>query len=255
MREINEEIYFTPKEAAEYFNLSLSTVKNYIYAKRLKTLKTPGGHHRIRKSELLSTMNDTETIFSRKEESFAIMEICCSALLSVFKCLGPFGDSLIEHSQNVSRICCRLSKEISLTEKETLLVKIAALLHDIGDLGIERRILIKSGPLTDEERESIKGHPRIGRDLLGSIKELRNVADIVGQHHERIDGKGYPNGLSGERIQKGARIISIAEAFDSMTSAHSYKRPVSKELAIAELVKERHTQFDGDILDTFIKII
>lgn len=247
----HQEIYFTPKEAADHFNLSLSTVKNYIYTGRLKTLRTPGGHHRIRKSELLAVLGEMD-VSSVKEDSSPLLKICCSALANVFKTLGPVGNSLLIHSQNVSRISYKLSKSLGLTEKEALRAEMAGLVHDIGHLGTERRLLLKSEPFTSEEYNSIKNHPNKGESMLSSVNELNGIADIVGQHHERIDGRGYPKGLSGKDIRKCSRIISIAEAYDAMISPYSYKKPIPKDAAVAELMHERGAQFDGEIVEIFV---
>ena len=91
--------------------------------------------------------------------------------------------------------------------------------------------------------------------MLSSIKELKDVAAIVAQHHEKVNGKGYPKGLDRRNIQKGARIISIAEAYDSMISPHSYKTPVSKEIAVNEIIQKRGAQFDSDIVEHFVRIV
>jgi putative nucleotidyltransferase with HDIG domain len=148
-----------------------------------------------------------------------------------------------------------LSKALGLTDEDVLYARMAGLVHDIGHVAIDRRILLKPDGLTIQEYESIKSHPSKGWELLNSIKELRDIADIVSQHHERMDGTGYPEGLSETGITKIARIISIAEAYDSMVSDYSYKKPVSKDMAIAELTSWKGLQFDGDIVEVFIKII
>ncbi len=134
-------------------------------------------------------------------------------------------------------------------------IEMAGLLHDIGHIGLDRNLFLKKGVLTHEEYESIKSHPDIGGKFLGSVEPLSEIVAIVVQHHERIDGRGYPMGLSGKDIGQTARIISIAESYDSMVSQYSYKAPVSKDIAIAELMQYRGTQFDGDIVEIFIKEI
>ena len=257
MREKTDaEVYFTPKQAAECFNLSLSTIKNYIYAGKLKTLITPGGHHRISKAELLSVLEAKVTVASVTETSdIQLAQVSCGALLSVFKTLGKSGNSFIIHGRKVSKIASDLSKALSLSAKESKYIEMAALVHDIGNIGIDRRIILKAGLLTSQEYEFIKKHPGIGKELLNSMNQMQEMADIVSQHHERMDGKGYPEGLAGSSITKGARIISIAEAYDSMVSEYSYKTPVSKDMAIAELIQHKGTQFDADMVEVFVKII
>ena len=249
------EIYFTPREAAEHLNLSLSAIKNYIYANKLKTLKTPGGHHRISKSDLLAAMGEGEELFIKSESPAVSMEPCCAVLVNVFKLWGPSGGPFIIHSKSVSEIACKLSKALGLTDEDIAYARIAGLVHDIGHIGIDRRLLLKSGPLTPREYESIKAHPGRGEELLNSIKGLKETANIVSPHHERMDGTGYARGLKGDSINKIARVISIAEAYDSMVSGHSYKEPISKDMAISELIANKGLQFDWDITEIFIKII
>ena len=254
-KKFNEDIYFTPKQAAEYFNLSLSTVKNYIYAGRLKTLKTPGGHHRIRKSEVLSTLGDRIAPTRDNAYEFSLIMALCNAMLAAFKTLGPMAKPLTLHAQKVSELCAEIARAMAMSESDIKRAKVTGLVHDIGHIGIDRRVLLKPCKFTDHEYESVKIHPGLGAEILSSTKGLEVIACIIAQHHERIDGKGYPKGLSGKEIQKFACIISIAEAYDSMTSEYSYKRPVSKDMAIAELMRHRGAQFDGDIVEVAVKLI
>lgn len=246
------EFYLTPKQAAEYLNLSLSTIKNYIYAGELKTLKTPGGHHRIRRSELLAAMGDIR--LASNTNSF-LKERLCETLLMAFHAFGPLSSSLLMHAKTVSEMSYRLSITMGFNEEEALCIKMAGLVHDIGHIGIDKRVLLKTGALAPSEYDYIKNHPSIGEQILDSIKELKAIAGIIAQHHERMDGTGYPRGLDGDKIRKGARIISIAEAYDAMVSAHSYKSPVSKDMAISELMQNRGSQFDGDAVEGFIQIL
>lgn len=253
VEKLEANIYFTPREAARHLNLSLSAIKNYIYANKLKTLKTPGGHHRISKDELLAAMGEKNNLSVKMEDSSVYMETYCMALLNAFKLLGSIGNSFIIHSKRVSEISYNLSKALALTKEEVIYVKMAGLVHDIGHMAIDKSILVKIEPLTPYEYELVKIHPVKGEELLNSIKELREIANIVAQHHERIDGAGYPKGLTEKDIKKTACIISIAEAYDSMVSEYSYKKAISKDMAMAELMERRGTQFDGDIVEVFIK--
>lgn len=255
-KKFDEEIYFTPKQAAEHFNLSLSTVKNYIYAGKLRTLKTPGGHHRIRKGEFLATLGDIVISEENRDRyDLSLMLKLCTGMLSVFKTLHSAGNSLVLHSQSVSILSSDIAKAMAMTDIDIKRIEMAGLVHDIGHMAVEKQILFKSGILTPQEYESLKIHPLAGEEMLSSIRELKDIADIVAQHHERLDGNGYPKGLKEKDVLKAARIISIAEAYDSMTSAHSYKEPISKDKAITELMQNRGGQFDGDIVDVFVKLV
>lgn len=253
-KNFNSEIYFTPKQAAKCFNLSLSTIKNYIYAGELKTLKTPGGHHRIRKSELLATLGDAVSEGPDDNEFFLIFNLC-NAMLAVFKTFGPIGNSLIIHAKNCSVLSRSIAHAMAIKETDARRIEAAGLIHDIGHLATERHILLKREKLTSREYEFVKAHPKTGEEMLSAVNELKDIADIVLQHHEWIDGSGYPKGLKGGNIHNASRIIAVAEAYDSMTSPYSYKEPVSKDAAISELIKYKGSQFDGDIVEVFIKII
>jgi putative nucleotidyltransferase with HDIG domain/excisionase family DNA binding protein len=254
-KKFETEIYLTPKQAAEHFNLSLSTIKNYIYAGKLKTLKTPGGHHRIHRNELLVTLGDKDAATTEKIDIFSLKLTLCNAMLAVFRILGRAGSHLALHARNVSELSSELARKMSMNDSEVRLIEIAGLMHDIGHIGIERHVLLKSSPLTPDEYESVKNHTSIGEDVLRSIKELRDIADIVAQHHERMDGRGYPNGLDGEKIRKEARIISIAEAYDAMVSPRSYRKQISKDEAMRELLENKGSQFDTEIVEIFTKTI
>jgi len=253
-KELEGEIFFTPKQAAEHFNLSLSAIKNYIYANKLKTLKTPGGHHRIRKSELLATLGDV-IVKKAEGENFISMHNLCSAILAVFKTIGPAGDSLISHSKNVSKLSGIIAMAMRLNESDVKRIEIAALIHDIGHMSLERRVLLKSGKFTHEERELVKNHPIAGEEMLNSIEELKYLKGIIIQHHEWMDGNGYPSGLKGKEISKASRIISVAEAYDSMVSPHSYQKSISKEMAVFELMQHKGTQFDEEVVEVWAKVI
>jgi len=249
-----QEIYFTPKQAAEHVNLSFSTIKNYIYAGKLRTLRTPGGHHRIRRSELLSILGEIPIDNSNMHNALLIDTLCIS-ILGVFKTFGPAGESCILHAQEVSRLASEIARDMNMSVSDIKRIEMAGLLHDIGDIGIDKYIVFKQGKLNSQEYELIKRHPELGAKMLSSIKELKDIAVVVAQHHERVDGRGYPKGLDRRNIQKGARIISIAEAYDSMISSHFYKIPVSKEIALNEIIQKRGSQFDSDIVEHFARVV
>jgi HD-GYP domain-containing protein (c-di-GMP phosphodiesterase class II) len=127
----------------------------------------------------------------------------------------------------------------------------AARVHDIGKVGVRDASLLKAGKLTDEEFNDIKRHPGIGADLIGSLELYRRSVPIVRHHHERWDGRGYPDGLEGDEIPLGSRIIAVADSFDAMTSNRPYRRAMSHEAALAEIVRNSGTQFDPEIVEAF----
>ncbi|MEX2159987.1 MAG: HD-GYP domain-containing protein [Dehalococcoidia bacterium] len=129
-----------------------------------------------------------------------------------------------------------------------------ALLHDVGKIGVPDSILHKPGPLTPEEWDSMKRHPDIGHDMLREISFLSGAASIVHAHHERFDGKGYPRGMAGDEIPIGARIFTIADAFDAMTSDRPYRKALKPEMAREEIVRHSGTQFDPQAVQAFLLV-
>jgi putative nucleotidyltransferase with HDIG domain len=160
------------------------------------------------------------------------------------------------HSENVAKYAVALSEELGLSAKEIETIREACELHDIGKIGIEDSILGKPSPLTAEEWEQIKRHPITGAQILEPLTFLNDVIDFVRQHHEHFDGTGYPEGRSGEDILLGARIIHIADAYESMRSARSYRKiPLTQEEAIAEIKRHTGTQFDPKLAEVFLRIV
>lgn len=160
---------------------------------------------------------------------------------------------LEEHSRQVSQYCVELGKALDFSKEELDEIKMAGLLHDIGKLSIPNSILNKPGILTKEEWKIMKTHTTIGYDILKSIPEYKHLAIYARSHHERIDGKGYPDGLKGNEIPYIARIISVVDAFEAMTSDRPYRQSLSLEEAIDELILHSGTQLDKDIVEVFVK--
>jgi diguanylate cyclase len=156
------------------------------------------------------------------------------------------------HSNRVSHLCQHIAVRMNYNKDAVNQMKIAGLIHDIGKIGVDEKILNKPGRLTIDERRDIERHPEIGWKILNSTNEFSELAQFVLNHHENWDGSGYPNGLKGEAIQVEARIISIADAYDAMTSERSYKKGMSQEEAIKELKRCSGTQFDPGIVDVFV---
>jgi len=127
----------------------------------------------------------------------------------------------------------------------------AARIHDVGKVGIQDTALLKNGPLSHEERMEIQRHPVIGADIVSNLGIYRHSANIVRHHHERWDGKGYPDGLAGDEIPLGARVIAVADSFDAMTSNRPYRRALAFSIALEEIVKNSGSQFDPQVVDAF----
>jgi putative nucleotidyltransferase with HDIG domain len=159
------------------------------------------------------------------------------------------------HSAAVARYARAVAESAGLSEAEQDLAHTAGLLHDIGKFVFPDSILKGNSRLTDEEYEIVKMHPFHGAQVLAQIEGYGPVANIVLAHHERIDGTGYPNGMHGDDIPVIAKIISVADTYDVMTSRDSYRKPVTSQTAIAELRRVSGTQLDGELVEIFIKIL
>lgn len=162
---------------------------------------------------------------------------------------------LYRHSHQASNYTECIARRLAVPEEEIQLAKQGALLHDIGKIGIPEAILRKPGPLDDEERTIMNSHAEIGAEIVARTRELAPVAAIVRAHHERYDGAGYPDGLKGEEIPRGARIICVLESFDAMISDRPYRKGMSFDDAIAEIKRCSGTQFDPEVVRAFLGVI
>ncbi len=160
-----------------------------------------------------------------------------------------------EHLRAVSRLALRIGSEVSLPQEQMEALVNGALLHDVGKIGIPDQILHKPGRLTNEEYELIKRHPTLGAEIIAPIKDLIPAAQVVRHHHERFDGKGYPDALRGEEIPLIARVVSVADAFDSMIRGRPYGYGISQEAALEEIEGNSGTQFDPRIVRALLKVV
>jgi diguanylate cyclase (GGDEF)-like protein len=159
------------------------------------------------------------------------------------------------HSRNVADIVCKIGKEIGLSAKELADLRNVSLLHDIGKLGVPDAILTKPGELTKEEWEVVKRHSAEGERIVSYVKDLSALVYMIRHHHEWYDGTGYPDGLKGEAIPLGSRIISIADAYDTMIGQRPYKEPIPPEQAVEELRRCSGTQFDPELVEAFCRVM
>ena len=156
------------------------------------------------------------------------------------------------HSMRVSAYAVAIANQVGLPQGKIDLIKSAALLHDIGKIGIDKNILNKNGKLEKEEFDKIKSHPEIGATIIADLSYLTNISDIIRHHHERNDGKGYPDGLSHEDIPLETSILTVADSFDAMTTDRPYRGALSLESALQEIKDNGGTQFNPDIVDDSI---
>ena len=160
-----------------------------------------------------------------------------------------------EHLKAVSNLARQIGSELSLPRGQMEALTSGALLHDVGKIGIPDRILQKSGRLTEDEYAEIKRHPMLGVSILIPVEELASALPVVKHHHERFDGKGYPDGLRGEDIPLIARIVSVADAFDSMVRARPYGYGISRKAALGEIEENSGTQFDPRIVRALLEVV
>ncbi len=159
------------------------------------------------------------------------------------------------HCTRVSLASGMIAQEIGMGPERLRAIRYAGMLHDVGKLGVPTKVLQKDGPLTEEEYAAIQLHPMRGLEIVRGIDFLDEAFAGIMHHHERQDGKGYPMGLAGDEVPEFARIIAVADAFDSMTSDRSYRNARPVEVAMAELRKNAGTQFDPVMVIAFIKAI
>jgi response regulator RpfG family c-di-GMP phosphodiesterase len=160
-----------------------------------------------------------------------------------------------EHSRRVTETAVKIAEGLNCTSGEIECLRLSSLLHDIGKISIPDNILLKCGSLSKEEYDIIKKHPDIGDNILSYVVLLDKERRIIRHHHERWDGKGYPDGMSGNDIPLLSRIVAVADSFDAMVSDRPYRKGLGIDVAASELIKNKGIQFDGEIVEIFLKIL
>ena len=181
-------------------------------------------------------------------------EVSRGALRALVKALDAREHATEQHSARVRAYALRLGRELKLSAEELVRSGDAAVLHDVGKIGIPDRILAKTGPLSEQERGQIEHHAAIGGDILASVPTLQDVAEIVRCHHERYDGQGYPDGRAGDAIPLPARILAVADVFDALTSERPYRPAMSRAEARDHIASECGRQFDPTVVAAFLRI-
>ena len=157
--------------------------------------------------------------------------------------------------KDIAEYSVDIANKMGLAEDVVENIRKAALLHDLGKISIPDHILMKPGKLSEEEIEIIKKHPENGAKIIEPVEPLRNAKDIIRHHQECYDGSGYPDGLKGEMIPLGARIIAVADSFGAMTTDRPYRKALSIEEAVKEVKRCSGTQFDPDIVSKFLALL
>jgi len=202
--------------------------------------------------QLARTFNHMAAQLERHDQNLREMFIdTTKALAAAIDAKDPYTRG---HSQRVAQISLEIAKEMGLSPSEQQKVNIAALLHDVGKIGIEDRILKKPSQLTDEEYNVIKQHPRWGAMIMGHISQLKEIVPGIQYHHERLDGTGYPEGRAGNQIPMLARIIAVADSFDAMTTDRLYQKAMDPQFVVSKLVEWKGSRYDPSVVDAMMRI-
>jgi HD-GYP domain-containing protein (c-di-GMP phosphodiesterase class II) len=221
---------------------------------KLKSYKTAGGQHRVLSSDLhkLAPIQSSQSREELLEQYGHLYQGYIDTVGALLKALDARDGITSGHSRRVANCACAIGGAMGLPPTSLRTLELSAMLHDIGKIMISEQILGKPGKLTDQETYIIRQHPEMGERIVGEVEFLRETIPFIRHHHERFDGLGYPDSLSGEGIPVEARIIFIAEAFDSLHSDTSYRQGRDLKESLAEMEGGAGTQFDPGILGIFI---
>lgn len=210
----------------------------------------------LERAELIKANKDYQKNLEKKvvEQTQELVRVYSGTLEAMILALDLREHETGHHSYRVTEYALNLGRHMKLSDEELSIIAKGALLHDIGKIGVPDHILLKPGALDDEEWELMRKHAELGYDLLKKIDFLEESARIVHTHHERYDGNGYPTGLSGMDIPLGARIFSVVDALDAMTSRRIYRKAMPFEDAVERIREASGTQFDPVIVETFVEI-
>ncbi len=260
IRDIDQDNRFIARKKERYYTGSLISaplkVKNKVIGVINGNNKT--GSEPFQKSDLLLLKEIASESAIAVENAIlykSLKDIYLNTISALARALEAKDRYTRSHSENVIRYTVAIAEEINLSVPQIEIIRQACQLHDLGKIGIHDYILSKSGRLSPDEWDEIKLHSLRGAQILQPIGFLTEVADLVKQHHERYDGKGYPSKLRGEDIQLGARIMAVADAFDAMISERPYRKALTLSQAISELKANSGTQFDPVIIKAFLRVL
>ena len=235
---------------------SLLTRPLELLVKSMQTISAGDLHHRapVRSRDEIGYLAQTfnEMARSLEEKTAALEETYFASMEALARAIDARDPSTFGHSARVAAISVQIAEEMGLSPQEREALRRGALLHDIGKIGVEDRVLRKPGPLSAEESSDMQEHPRIGHEMLKGLRFLEPSLAGVLHHHERWDGAGYPYGLAGEQIPRAVRILTVADVFDAMTSDRPYRRDMGVEAATEAIRHDAGIRFDPDVVTAFI---
>ncbi|MCP4715269.1 MAG: HD domain-containing protein [Deltaproteobacteria bacterium] len=250
----------TTREASLFLNVTPQTIKNYIYDGKLPAMKTPGGHHRIKLVDLYPLgFGKPEAEVQEDDPSSGDMQLLYDNLQGAFGAVVEtfmrFCDArdivTAGHSVRVAELAVAVGSQLGFSPERLHQLRMASLLHDVGKIGVQEAILGKPGMLTPQEYFLMKQHPEIGGDIVAEMTPFQSLAPVIRHHHERFDGRGYPDGLAEQDIEIDARIIGVAETYDFLRSDLSHRAGLAPDEALDELLRGAGTQFDPHIVHHF----
>jgi putative nucleotidyltransferase with HDIG domain len=215
------------------------TQKQYVERSRTSVTALRASHHELEAAneQLRVALSENESLLERTKRAYLST---ITSLARTIEAKDPYTGG---HTERVAEYALTLAQQLGFKDDDLHSVEVGAVIHDIGKIGIPDRILLKPGRLDSDEFEEMRRHPEISSYILDELELPEIVRDMARNHHERFDGKGYPDGLKGNQIPLAARILTVADAFDAMTSDRPYRRALSQEVAAAEIRRNAGTQF------------
>lgn len=188
-------------------------------------------------------------------DNFMLLRLYMVAFIQVMESTIAVRDPYtVGHQQRATQVACLIAAEMDLPKQSIEDLNVAGRLHDLGKIGVPGEILSKTGKLTDAEFSVVKSHPQVGCEILKPLKLPQQIAQIILQHHERLDGSGYPQGLKGSEILMEARILAIADVVDSICSHRPYRPSMGLDRALEEIVQFRGTLYDVEAVNAYIRV-
>jgi len=204
--------------------------------------------------KLMSSIANQSAVFLTNNMLYSdLQELLMGVLHALTATIDAKDPYTCGHSNRVAIISKRLAESMGLPSARVQQIYLAGLMHDVGKIGVPESVLCKPGRLTAEEYDAVKKHPALGAKILGDIRQLDDVIGGILYHHERLDGRGYPQGLYGDEVPLDARIIGLADCFDAMSSDRTYRQALPLDAVISEIRKCAGTQFDPDVVEHLLQ--